>query len=65
MTCEKATATLEARLRDLAVASGAPWTEGLVVKTSTLDTQRYWHAADAARCRQRPYRPTPPSSGGR
>ena len=49
MTCEKATATLEARLRDLAVASGAPWTEGLVVKTSTLDTQRYWHAADAAR----------------
>ena len=49
MTCEKATGILEDRLRALATASGAPWTEGLVVKTSTLDTQRYWNPSDRAR----------------
>ena len=40
MTCEQATATLERHLRDRAIADGEPWTEGLVAKTSTLDTQR-------------------------
>jgi glycosyltransferase involved in cell wall biosynthesis len=49
MTCEKATAILEARLREAAAVAGEPWTEGLVVKTSTLDTQRYWNPADAER----------------
>jgi glycosyltransferase involved in cell wall biosynthesis len=49
MTAEKATSILEARLRDAATAAGEPWTEGLVVKTSTLDTQRYWDPADRAK----------------
>jgi len=30
-------------------AAGEPWTEGLVAKTSTLDTQRYWNPEDRAR----------------
>jgi len=47
MTCEQATATLERTLRERALADGEPWTEGLVPKTSTLDTQRYWNASDA------------------
>jgi glycosyltransferase involved in cell wall biosynthesis len=49
MTAEKATAILEARLRDAAAAAGEPWTEGLAVKTSTLDTQRYWNPDDRAK----------------
>jgi len=49
MTCEQATATLERHLRDRAIADGEPWTEGLVAKTSTLDTQRYWNPADRVR----------------
>jgi len=49
MTCEQATATLERQLRDRANAAGEPWTEGLVAKTSTLDTQRYWNHEDRAR----------------
>jgi glycosyltransferase involved in cell wall biosynthesis len=49
MTAGKAIATLEARLREQALASGDAWTEGLVVKTSTLDTQRYWNPDDRSR----------------
>jgi glycosyltransferase involved in cell wall biosynthesis len=49
MTAERATAALEATLRERALATGVPWTAGLVVKTSTLDTQRYWNLADRAR----------------
>jgi glycosyltransferase involved in cell wall biosynthesis len=49
MTCEQATATLERRLRERALADREPWTEGLVTKTSTLDTQRYWDPADRER----------------
>jgi glycosyltransferase involved in cell wall biosynthesis len=49
MTAEKATAALETRLREAALAAGEPWTDGLTVKTSTLDTQRYWNPADRAK----------------
>ena len=47
MTCERATATLERQLCEQAMQDGEPWTEGLVAKTSTLDTQRYWNPDDA------------------
>jgi len=49
MTCERATALLEQHLRTEAQSAGEPWTEGLVVKTSTLDTQRYFHPEDRQR----------------
>jgi glycosyltransferase involved in cell wall biosynthesis len=49
MTCEQATATLERHLRDRAISDGESWTEGLVAKTSTLDTQRYWNPEDRGR----------------
>jgi glycosyltransferase involved in cell wall biosynthesis len=49
MTCERATAVLESHLREAAQAAAEPWTEGLVVKTSTLDTQRYVNPDDAVR----------------
>lgn len=49
MTCERATAVLEQHLRQAALAAGEPWSEGLVVKTSTLDTQQYWNPDDRAR----------------
>jgi hypothetical protein len=49
MTCERATAVLEAHLRKAAEAAGEPWTDGLAVKTSTLDTQRYFNSSDRDR----------------
>ena len=49
MTCELATRTLERHLEDDARQRGLPWTEGLVVRTSTLDTQRYLHPDDRSR----------------
>jgi glycosyltransferase involved in cell wall biosynthesis len=49
MTCERATAVLEQHLRTEALSAGEPWTEGLVVKTSTLDTQRYFNSEDRQR----------------
>lgn len=49
MTCERATAVLNAHLKADALASGAPWTQDLVLKTSTLDTQRYFNPDDMAR----------------
>jgi glycosyltransferase involved in cell wall biosynthesis len=49
MTCEKATQVLNDHIRDRALAAGQPWTEDLVVKTSSLDVQRYWNPDDAAR----------------
>ncbi len=49
MTAEHATAALETRLRERALAAGEPWTEGLVVKMSNLETQRYWNPDDRAR----------------
>jgi glycosyltransferase involved in cell wall biosynthesis len=49
MTCEKATAILEEHLRLRALAAGEPWSEGVTIKTSALDTQRYWQPADRER----------------
>jgi glycosyltransferase involved in cell wall biosynthesis len=49
MTSQKATATLEAHLRGAAEAAGEPWTEGLAVKTSALDGQRYLDESDRDR----------------
>jgi glycosyltransferase involved in cell wall biosynthesis len=51
MTAEKATAILQDRVREQTLAMGEPWTKGLVVKTSTLDTQRYWNPDDRSRFR--------------
>jgi hypothetical protein len=47
MTCERATSVLEKHLREAADSAGEPWTQGLVVKTSTLDAQRYVNPEDA------------------
>ena len=49
MTCERATSVLNAHLKADALAAGAPWTEDIVVKTSTLDTQRYFNPQDRER----------------
>jgi glycosyltransferase involved in cell wall biosynthesis len=49
MTCQHATAAVEEHVRSAALRAGEPWTSGLVVKTSTLDTQKYWDAADRDR----------------
>jgi len=49
MTCQKATAVVEAAIRAVAARAGEPWTTGIVVRTSTLDTQQYWDPADRAR----------------
>lgn len=49
MTCERATSVLNDHLRANALASGQPWTEDLVVKTSSLDVQRYWNPEDGVR----------------
>ena len=49
MTCQHATAAVEASIRMAATAGGEPWTSGLVVKTSTLDTQKYWDESDRER----------------
>ena len=49
MTCQSATAAVEAAVREAALGMGESWTSGLVVKTSTLDTQKYWEPADRDR----------------
>jgi glycosyltransferase involved in cell wall biosynthesis len=49
MTCQQATAAVEASVRTAATEHGEPWTSGLVVRTSTLDTQKYWDEADRNR----------------
>jgi len=46
MTCQRATAVMEAAIQARAVEMGEPWTRGLVVKTSNLDGQQYWDPAD-------------------
>src|SRR4029434_8672889 len=48
-TCLQATAVVEASVRAAATECGEPWTSGLVVKTSTLDTQKYWDETDRER----------------
>jgi glycosyltransferase involved in cell wall biosynthesis len=49
MTCQHATTAVEASARAAATGHGEMWTSGLVVKTSTLDTQKYWDPADRDR----------------
>jgi len=49
MTCQKATAAVEDAVRTSAERAGEAWTTGLVVKTSTLDTQKYWNPEDRDR----------------
>jgi glycosyltransferase involved in cell wall biosynthesis len=49
MTSSHATATLEEHLRRDARAAGEPWTVGLTMKTSALDTQAYLDPGDAKR----------------
>jgi len=49
MNCQRATAAVEASVRAAAAEYGEPWTSSLVVKTSTLDTQKYWDEADRDR----------------
>jgi len=49
MTCQKATAAVQQAIRAAAEKAGRPWTADLVVKTSTLDTQKYWNEADRAK----------------
>jgi glycosyltransferase involved in cell wall biosynthesis len=49
MTCQQATAAVEASVRAAATKCGEPWSSGLVVKSSTLDTQKYWDEADRDR----------------
>jgi glycosyltransferase involved in cell wall biosynthesis len=49
MTCQKATAVVEAAVRAVAARAGEPWTAGLVLRTSSLDTQKYWDPADRDR----------------
>lgn len=46
MTCVHATRALESHLSHSAASRGEPWTRGLAVKTSTLDTQRYYNPED-------------------
>ena len=52
MTCVHATRALENHLSIAAQSRGEPWTRGLVVKTSTLDTQRYFNLEDRSRFEQ-------------
>ena len=47
MTCQRATAELEDAVRRIGQARGEPWTTGLTVKVSRLDTQAYWDPSDA------------------
>jgi glycosyltransferase involved in cell wall biosynthesis len=49
MTPQHATAIVEQKLRAAAERLGEPWSEGLVVRTSGLDTQLYWDASDRSR----------------
>jgi glycosyltransferase involved in cell wall biosynthesis len=49
MTCQRATAILEEAVRAKAIKRGEPWTTGLTVKTSKLETQGYWNPEDQAK----------------
>lgn len=49
ITCQHATAALERAVRAEALRLGEPWTEGLAVRLSTLDTQDYWDPTDRGR----------------
>jgi len=49
MTCERATAVLEAHLRSAAERAREPWSEGLVLRSGALDAQQYWDPGDRDR----------------
>jgi glycosyltransferase involved in cell wall biosynthesis len=49
MSCGQSTNVLEAAIREQALKIGESWSEGLVVRTSGLDAQRYWNVSDAPR----------------
>jgi hypothetical protein len=49
MSCQRATTTLEEAVRQIALSHGEPWTAGLAVKTSRLETQDYWDPEDRSR----------------
>jgi hypothetical protein len=49
MTCVHATRALEQSLRNAREERGEPWDAGLVVKASTLDSQRYFNPEDRSR----------------
>jgi len=46
MTCVHATQALEQCLQSARQARGEAWNTGLVIKASTLDTQRYFNPED-------------------
>ena len=49
MSCQRATTVLEDAVREIAVQRSEPWTTGLTVKTSRLETQGYWNPEDRMR----------------
>ncbi|HYL81898.1 MAG TPA: glycosyltransferase, partial [Candidatus Acidoferrum sp.] len=49
LTCQRATRILEDEIRRKALEMGERWTEGLVAKSVTLNTQRYWDPLDQYR----------------
>jgi len=49
MECQHTTAVVESAVRAAAARLNEPWTSGLVLKTSTLDTQKYWNPSDRER----------------
>jgi glycosyltransferase involved in cell wall biosynthesis len=49
MTPHHATRILDAKLGEVARAAGQPWSDGLVVKTASLNSQNYWDAGDRDR----------------
>ena len=71
LTCQHSTALLESVVRETAVASGEPWTEGLVPKVSALHQQEYWNPDDRNRFAQdyafliSAIRPRPADTGAR
>ncbi|MCI0459250.1 MAG: glycosyltransferase [Gemmataceae bacterium] len=49
MSCQKATEILERSIREVALAHGEAWTEGLAVKVCELNTMKYWDPSEKAR----------------
>lgn len=49
MSCQLGTRVLENAIRATAASLGGDWTEGLAVKTVTLNCQKYWNEGDRSR----------------
>ncbi len=49
MTAQKAAAIVDEHVKRYALDAGEAWTEGMVARTSALDSQRYWNPDDRAR----------------